>query len=121
MKKLLVVLVLCVVFVIIYFLHLNFFSWFTIAGIKPNLFIILALFIGLYTNEKLGAILSMIFGFAIDFAGSNLIGGAGLAFGLLIDRLGSSIIRTISNSYGNNRIFTEDILKKIYQKIVKLQ
>lgn len=83
MKKALIVLALCVIFIVIYFLQLNFFSWFTIAGIKPNLFIILALFMGLYTNEKLGAILSMIFGFAIDFVGSNLMGGAGLALGVV--------------------------------------
>ena len=83
MKKALAVFALCVVFIIIYFLQLNFFSWFTIAEVKPNLFIILALFIGLYTNEKLGAILSMIFGFIVDFAGSNLIGGAGLALGVV--------------------------------------
>lgn len=83
MKKTLVIFALCIVFIIIYFLQINFFSWFTIAGVKPNLFIILALFIGLYTNEKLGAILGLIFGFAIDFTGSNLIGGSGIALGVI--------------------------------------
>lgn len=83
MKKAFIVLALCIVFIIIYFLQLNFFSWFTIAGIKPNPFIILVLFIGLYSGEKLGAVLGMIFGFAIDFAGSNLIGGAGVALGIV--------------------------------------
>lgn len=54
MKKVATGAILCVVFVIIYFLQLNFFNWFTIAGVKPNLFVILALFTGLYTGRKIG-------------------------------------------------------------------
>lgn len=68
MKKVATGAILCVVFVIIYFLQLNFFNWFTIAGVKPNLFIVLILFIGLYSGSKMGA-------------------GFGVAFGLLIDIL----------------------------------
>lgn len=52
MKKTLTIIVLCIVFILIYFLQLNFFNWFTIAGVKPNLFVILVLFIGLYTGRK---------------------------------------------------------------------
>ncbi len=55
MKKAISIALLCLTFVIIYFLELNFFSWFTIAGIKPNIFIIFVLFIGLYSGMKMGA------------------------------------------------------------------
>ena len=53
MKKTLTIIILCIVFVLIYLLQINLFNWFTIAGIKPNLFIILALFIGLYSGRKM--------------------------------------------------------------------
>lgn len=66
MKKTLAIIGLCLTFIIIYFLELNFFSWFTIAGIKPNLFVILAMFIGLYSGRKMGTAFGVIFGFLID-------------------------------------------------------
>lgn len=66
MKKILTIVGLCLTFIIIYFLELNFFSWFTIAGIKPNLFVILVLFIGLYSGRKMGTVFGAIFGFLID-------------------------------------------------------
>ena len=73
MKKCITILILCIVFVIVYFLQLNFFNWFTIAGIKPNMFIILVLFIGLYSGAKMGSAFGVVFGFAIDFLGSSMI------------------------------------------------
>ena len=53
MKKAITIIILCIVFILIYLLELNFFSWFTIAGVKPNLFVILTLFIGLYSGRKM--------------------------------------------------------------------
>lgn len=53
MKKTLTIIILCIVFVTIYLLEINLFTWFTIAGVKPNLFVIFALFIGLYTGRKM--------------------------------------------------------------------
>ena len=38
MKKAIAILILFVIFIVIYFLQLNLFSWFTIAGVKPNIF-----------------------------------------------------------------------------------
>lgn len=83
MKKVLTVFILCIVFIIIYFLQINFFSWFTIYGVKPNLFVILTLFIGLYAGKKMGAIFGVIFGFAIDFTSSFLFGGSAFALGMI--------------------------------------
>ena len=66
MKRVISVVVLLIVFLIIYFLQANFFNWFTISGIKPNLFIIYILFIGLFAGKKLGLVLGILFGFFID-------------------------------------------------------
>ena len=58
MKKILINIILVLIAFIIYFLQSNFFSWFTIAGIKPNLFVVYVLFIGLFLDllmeEKIG-------------------------------------------------------------------
>ena len=56
MKKFLINIILVLITFIIYFLQSNFFSWFTIAGIKPNLFVVYVLFIGLFGNKSLGTI-----------------------------------------------------------------
>jgi len=83
MKKTLTVVILFITFIIIYFLQLNFFNWFTISGVKPNLFIIFALFIGLYAGKKMGAALGTIFGFIIDIVGNNVIGPGTVMLGLI--------------------------------------
>lgn len=67
MRKVLTIICIFIVFILIYFLQSNFFSWFTIAGIKPNLFIILALFIGLFMGEIYGVIIGSILGLILDF------------------------------------------------------
>ena len=73
MKKALVVSILMIVFLISYFVQSNFFTWFTIAGIRPNLIIILVLCIGLYAGKTLGSILGIIFGLLLDiFIGKNI-------------------------------------------------
>lgn len=46
---------------------MNFFSWFTIAGIKPNLFIILVLMIGLFAGKIPGITCGIIEGLLLDF------------------------------------------------------
>lgn len=83
MKKTLTIVILFITFIIIYFLQLNFFSWFTISGIKPNLFIIFALFIGLYAGKKIGAVLGIVFGFIIDILGNSVIGPGTVMLGAI--------------------------------------
>ena len=51
MKKILSTIIIFLIFILIYFLQSNFFSWFNIAGIKPNLFIILVLMVGLFVGK----------------------------------------------------------------------
>ena len=66
MKKVIINIVLILTFFIIYFLQANFFSWFNIAGIMPNLFVVLALFIGLFTNRTMGTIYGVLTGLILD-------------------------------------------------------
>ena len=56
MKKVLIHIGLIATFIIIYLLQSIFFSEFTIAGIMPNIFIVLMLFIGLYMGRTMGTI-----------------------------------------------------------------
>ena len=74
MKKILTCLGLIVTFFIIYFFQTNFFSWFNIAGVKPNLFIILILFIGLFINNKLGAVFGFFMGMYLDILTGSYVG-----------------------------------------------
>lgn len=67
MKKVLSILIIFITFVVIYFLQSNFFSWFNIAGIKPNLFIILVLFIGVFIGKTYGAAIGIVLGLLLDF------------------------------------------------------
>ena len=83
MKKVVAVILVIVAFLIIYFLQANFFTWFTIAGVKPNLFIIYILFIGLFAGKKLGLILGIIFGLFIDIVIGRQIGISCVMFGII--------------------------------------
>lgn len=83
LKKVVAVIWLIMAFLIIYFLQANFFTWFTIAGVKPNLFIIYILFIGLFAGKKLGLILGIIFGLFIDIVIGRQIGISCVMFGII--------------------------------------
>ena len=85
MKKVLSIINLIITFLIIYFLQSNFFTWFNIAGVKPNLFVVFALFIGLFLGKVWGTSVGIISGLLTDFfigekIGVNaiVIGSAGL-------------------------------------------
>ena len=54
MKRIFVTLCILIIFLILYLLQSNFFTWFNIAGVKPNWFILLVLSIRfVYTEEEL--------------------------------------------------------------------
>lgn len=80
MKKIRMVLFFIALYLLIYFLQVNFFSWFNINGVQPNLFVIFVLFIGLYTNEKYGQILGFFIGLFTDFLFSNSVGISAVLF-----------------------------------------
>ena len=83
MKKVITIICLLIAFFIIYFLQANFFTWFTIAGVKPNLFIVLVLFMGLFAGKKIGAVLGLIFGFYLDLVIGRTIGISGIMLGVI--------------------------------------
>ena len=73
MKKILIHISLIITFIAIYLLQTIFFSHFTIAGIMPNIFAILMLYIGLYMGRTMGVIYGIIYGIFIDiWIGKNL-------------------------------------------------
>ena len=83
MKKVIINIVLFITFIIIYLLQSNLFTWFTIAGVMPNLFVIFILFIGLYTNKFIGATYGVILGLLIDLFISKKIGITAIMLGLI--------------------------------------
>ena len=83
MKRTVINIALVVISIIIYYLQSNFFDWFNIAGIKPNMFVILALFIGLFGNRTMGTIYSIIIGIVVDFLIGNKIGITAIPLGVV--------------------------------------
>lgn len=74
LKKVLSILGLIIIFFILYFFQINFFSWFNIAGVKPNLFIVLVLFIGLFIGKKVAIPFGFVCGIYLDFLTGKQIG-----------------------------------------------
>lgn len=83
MKKVFAIICLIIAFLLIYFLQADFFSWFTIAGIKPNLFIIFILFIGLFSGKKIGVFLGLIFGIFLDLLVGRTVGISSILFAIV--------------------------------------
>ena len=83
MKKTLTILIMIISFFIIYFLQANFFSWFTIAGVKPNLFIIFVLFISLFAGMKVGIPLGIFIGLFLDIIIGKNIGTTSIMLGII--------------------------------------
>ena len=83
MKKFRATAIIILLFLIIYFFQINFFSWFTIRGIMPNLFVLLALFLGLFTGKKIGGFFSLFFGIILDILIGKSIGFTGIFLGII--------------------------------------
>lgn len=82
MKKVLVVTSFFMVFLFIYFWQTIFFSWYNIAGIQPNLFIIFVLFVGLFLGENFGLIFGVVIGLILDLFIGKRIGLNGIMLGI---------------------------------------
>lgn len=83
MKKTLITLVLLIIFLIIYFIHVNFFSWFNLAGIKPNLFVVFVLIVGLFSGRSKGIAIGIVTGIFLDFFLGKSIGITALMLGII--------------------------------------
>ena len=82
MKKAISIFLLFITFIILYLLQENFFSWFNIAGIKPNLFIIYTLFVGLFLGRRYGISVGVISGLLLDYFVGKRIGVNGIVLGI---------------------------------------
>ena len=82
MKKTIINVLLIITFLILYFLQLNFFSWFKIAGVMPNLFVIFVFYIGLFAGRRMGLIYGVIFGLVLDFLVGEKIGMTAIMLGI---------------------------------------
>lgn len=83
MKKIIATICLIITFFILYFLQANFFTWFTISGVMPNLFVIFILFISLFTGKKMGIALGFIFGIYLDLLVGRAIGISGITLAII--------------------------------------
>ena len=83
MKKFFINIVLILIGFVIYFLQSNFFSWFTIAGIRPNLFVVYILFIGLFGNRTIGIAYGAVVGALLDLIFNEKIGENLLALSIV--------------------------------------
>ena len=83
LKKFLSIICLILTFFVTYFLQANFFTWFTISGVMPNLFVVLVLFIGLFIGKKLGLVFGLVFGIYLDLLLGKAVGISGVMLGLI--------------------------------------
>lgn len=83
MKKFLIGVIVYVIFIILYFVQADFFSWFTIAGISPNIFIIFILFLGLFTDNMFSIIMALITGISLDLIIGKTLGVTAIMFCLI--------------------------------------
>lgn len=83
MRNTLIIIGIILIFLILYFVQVNFFNWFTISGISPNLFIIYVLFIGLFAGKRIGIPIGIVIGLSLDFFISKKIGILGIMLGIV--------------------------------------
>lgn len=95
MRKSAVVICLILAFFVTFFLQVNIFSLFTIAGVSPNLFVMFVLFIGLFANQFLGISLGVLFGLILDFVYGRVIGTTAIML-CVIGYLGSYFDKNFS-------------------------
>lgn len=74
MKRFIINFSLIIIAFLIYFLQENFFNWFTIAGVMPNLFVIFVLFIGLFSGRNKGTVYGLVIGLMLDILVGNKMG-----------------------------------------------
>lgn len=83
MKRIGIAISLILTFIIIYLLQANFFAWFNLAGVKPNLFVILVLSIGLFAGKGVGITMGIFFGISLDFFIGKSVGISGIMLGII--------------------------------------
>lgn len=95
MRNTLIIIGIIILFLILYFLQINFFNWFTIAGVSPNLFVVLVLFVGLFAGKRVGIPIGIVLGLCLDFFIGKKIGISGIMLGA-IGALGGFLDKSFS-------------------------
>lgn len=116
MRRARIVFGIVIVFFLICFLQANLFSWFNIRGVKPNLFVVLALFIGLNTNSKVGQIMGFILGLFTDFIFSESVGISAVLF-MLVGFSGEFLQKRFPKNSKITLIIMSSITTAIYELI----
>ncbi len=83
MRKVLTHIFVILLLFIAYFLQSNFFNWFTIAGVMPNLFVICIIFIGLFGSKFMGVTYGIILGFILDYLFKSKVGISAITLGVV--------------------------------------
>ena len=83
MKKVVINIALVLLIFVCYFLQSNFFSWFTIAGVSPNLFVIFIVFVGLFGNKFMGVTYGLFLGFFLDYLFRSKVGISAIGLALI--------------------------------------
>ena len=83
MRKGMIIFFIILSFLSIYLLQVNFFSWFNLAGVKPNLFVMLVLVIGLFSGRGIGTTFGILFGLSLDFFVGKSIGISSIMLGIV--------------------------------------
>ena len=116
MRRARIVFGIVIVFFLICFLQANLFSWFNIRGVEPNLFVVLALFIGLNTNSKVGQIMGFILGLFTDFIFSESVGISAVLF-MLVGFSGEFLQKRFPKNSKITLIIMNSITTAIYELI----
>ena len=110
MKKILGTIIIFLIFLIVYFIQVNLFNWFNIAGIKPNLILIMVVFLSIYIGKYYGFSIGVITGLLIDIFVGQTIGLNAIALGT-IGFLAGIIIKNITRRKQNNINFNSNGIK----------
>ena len=114
MKKAVCILLMFLAFLIIYFLQVNFFTWFNIAGVMPNLFVVLILVIGLFAGKNTGISTGIVAGLLIDIFISKKIGVTAITLGL-VGFIGALLDKNFSKDSRITLILMVIILTVLYE------
>lgn len=117
MKKTIDIIIIVLTFLFIYFLQVNFFTWFNIAGIMPNLFVPLITMIGMFLKKDFGFFFGVVFGLLLDFFIGIRVGIYSIALGL-VGLISGLLEKSFSKDSKITVIIITLILTAIFETIV---
>ncbi len=117
MQKFKSILIIILMFFLVYFLQVNFFSWFNIAGVMPNLFITLVLFVGLFIGKKIGIVYGLCVGIILDSLVGRVIGPNAILLGI-VGYLGEVYDRNFSKNKKISVILLNIVCTVLYEVIL---